>query len=216
VTHTVTTWIADRGVYAVFALMVVAALLPAASEVTMIYAGAVASGAFTAAHVHVFGAAVATPAAAYVTMALAGVVGNVVGAALGWAIGSFGGRPLLESHGRWVHVTPAKLERTDRWLARFGTWAVAAGFLTPLVRSFVAIPAGAMRMRPGRFTVAALLGCVPFCFGLAGAGYALGANWEHFRHDWRYVDYAILALAALAVIALAARTARRRAVQRST
>ena len=213
-THTVTSWVGDHGVYAVFVLMLVGALLPAASEVTMIYAGAIASGAL-AAEVTLFGHPVETPAWAYVTMALAGVAGNLAGAGIGWAIGRFGGRPLLERHGRWFHVSQAKLARTDRWFARFGTWAVAIGFLTPLVRSFVAIPAGALRLPARRFFPAAVLGCVPFCFGLAGAGYALGAHWESFRHGFRFADYLVLALAAAVVVYLVARAVRRRAVRPS-
>src|SRR5712691_11171522 len=127
----ITSFVGDHGIYAVFALMVAAAVVPAASELVMIYAGAVAAGAFASAHVDLFGHRISTPAWAFVTMALTGVLGNLVGSVAGWTLGRYGGRPLLESRGRWLHVTPAKLDRAEGWFDRFGPLTVAAGFATP-------------------------------------------------------------------------------------
>jgi membrane protein DedA with SNARE-associated domain len=124
-------------------------------------------------------------------MALAGMVGNVIGAAVGWWIGVRGGRPLLHRYGRYVHVSEAKLDRAERWFARFGDWAVPIGLATPLARSFVAIPAGIVRVPFRRFVVLAVLGSAVFCFGLAAAGWALGTAYTHARHDLHYVDYAV-------------------------
>jgi membrane protein DedA with SNARE-associated domain len=197
VSSSLTTLVGDHGLYAVFALMVVAAVLPAASEIVMIYAGAVAAGAFAGAHVVLFGSRISTPAWAYVAMALAGLAGNAVGALVGWSIGWFGGRPLLERHGRLFHVTPARLDRAHRWFERFGPVAVPLGFAAPIVRSFVAIPAGIARMRLGKFLALAVVGCAAFCFGLAGAGWAVGKSYERFHHDFRFVDYAVVAAALL-------------------
>ena len=211
VSSSLTTLVGDHGVYAVFALMVVAAVLPAASEIVMIYAGAVAAGAFAGAHVVLFGSRISTPAWAYVAMALTGLAGNAVGALVGWSIGWFGGRPLLERHGRLLHVTPARLDRAHRWFERFGPVAVPLGFAAPIVRSFVAIPAGIARMRLGRFLALAIVGCAAFCFGLAGAGWAVGKSYERFHHDFRFVDYAVLAAVVLVAVWLLLRwrTARR-------
>ena len=197
VSSSLTTLVGDHGLYAVFALMVVAAVLPAASEIVMIYAGAVAAGAFAGAHVVLFGSRISTPAWAYVAMALAGLAGNTVGALVGWSIGWFGGRPLLERYGRLFHVTPTRLDRAHRWFERFGPVAVPLGFAAPIVRSFVAIPAGIARMRLGRFLALAIVGCAAFCFGLAGAGWAVGKSYERFHHDFRFVDYAVVAAALL-------------------
>src|SRR5205085_4184425 len=107
--------------------MAAAAVVPAASELVMIYAGAVAAGAFASAHVDLFGHRISTPVWAFVTMALTGVLGNLVGAGAGWALGRYGGRPLLESRGRWLHGTPAKLDRAERRLESLGGLAGAPG-----------------------------------------------------------------------------------------
>jgi len=201
-TGSFTTFIGNHGVYAVFALMLLSAVLPAASEVVMLYAGAVAAGAFAGAHVVVFGHGFASGGWAYVAMAVAGVLGCFLGAVLGWAIGAFGGRPFLERHGRWLHVTPQKLDRAHRWFERFGALTVAVGLSVPVVRSFVAIPAGIARLEPRRFAPLALIGCIPFCFGLGGAGYALGSSWDRVHSAFRYVDYAVVAGAVLLALYL--------------
>src|SRR5919199_6517280 len=188
-----TSFVGDHGVYAVFGLMIVAAVLPAASELTMLYAGAVAAGAFAGAHVSLFGARVSSGAAAFVVIALAGVLGNLVGAVAGWALGSYGGRRLLERHGRLLHVTDKRLDRAERWFDRFGTVAVPLGFATPVIRSFVAIPAGIAELRLRRFLPLALVGIAVFCFGLAGAGWAVGRSYDRVHGAFRYVDYAVVA-----------------------
>jgi membrane protein DedA with SNARE-associated domain len=198
----ITSFVGGHGIYAVFALMVAAAVIPAASELVMIYAGAVAAGAFASAHVVLFGHRISTPAWAFVTMALTGVVGNLVGAVAGWLVGRYGGRPLLESRGRWIHVTPEKLDRAERWFERYGLLTVAAGFATPGLRSFVAIPAGIVEMPLARFVPLAAAGCLAFCFGLAGGGWALGRSYNSLHHDLSYV-YIVVAVAAVAVIAYA-------------
>jgi membrane protein DedA with SNARE-associated domain len=192
-----TSFVGDHGIYAVFALMVAAAVVPAGSELVMIYAGSLAATG----HVTVFGAHVTTAAWVFVAVAVAGLLGNMVGASLGWLIGDYGGRPLLERNGRWLHVTPEKLDRVERRLERYELPAVALGFLTPGLRSFVAIPAGIVRLPFARFLAAAFVGSAGFCFGLAGGGWALGSSYDKLHHDLRYVYVAvaagILALAAL-------------------
>jgi membrane protein DedA with SNARE-associated domain len=203
-----TTFVGDYGMYAVFALMVLDAVFPAASELVMLYAGAVAAGAFASAHVTLFGSRLHSHLWAFVAMALAGVVGNTVGSLIGWAIGAHGGRPYLERHGRWLHLSPAKLDRADRWFDRFGDPAVLLGRVVPVVRSFISIPAGVVRMPLGRFTLLTFLGCLPWCFGLAGAGWALGSSWERFHHDFRWAEYAVVGavLAGLAYLILRKRS----------
>jgi membrane protein DedA with SNARE-associated domain len=183
-----TTFIGDHGLYAVFALMLVDSVLPAASELVMLYAGVVASGALAGQHVVLFGHRIDSHFWGYVAMSLAGVAGQTVGSIIGWAIGLYGGRPLVERHGRWLHLGPENLDRAERWFDRWGDWAVFLGRMTPVVRSFVSIPAGLARMPLGRFTLYSVLGTIPWCFGIAGAGWALGSSWETFHHDFRYVE----------------------------
>jgi membrane protein DedA with SNARE-associated domain len=198
ITGSITSFVGNHGIYAVFVLLIVAAVFPAASELVMLYAGAVAAGAFAGAHVALFGTTLHSHPAAYVSMAIAGTLGNLVGAAGGWAIGRYGGRPFLERHGRKLHVNKAKLDRAERWFERRGGLAVVLGFAAPILRSFVAIPAGITGVPFVRFIVQAAVGCATFCFAFAGIGWAVGASYGSVR---RYVDY-IVAGAILAAIGL--------------
>jgi membrane protein DedA with SNARE-associated domain len=189
-----TTQVASHGLYAVFVLMAIDAVFPAASELVMLYAGAVAAGAFSAARgVTLFGAHIGFGAGAYVALALAGTLGYLVGALIGWAIGRYGGRPLLERHGRWFHVTPPQLERAEAWFARWGNLGVFLGRITPIVRSFVSIPAGVFEMPLVPYTLLTLAGSAVWAFAFAGAGYGLGTGYRGFDHNFHYVEYAIVA-----------------------
>jgi len=198
-TDAVTSAIGDYGLYAVFVLMLVDAIFPAASEVVMVYGGAVASGAFAGQDVVLFGQTIDAGLPAYVAIALAGTLGYTVGAIAGWAIGLYGGRPYLERHGRWLHVDAAKLDRAERWFERWEDWAVFLGRLTPVIRSFVSIPAGVMEVPFVRYTLLTLAGSAIWCFGLAGIGWAVGASWEDVHSTFRYVDYLVVAAVAVGV-----------------
>lgn len=206
----VTAFIGDNGVYAVFCLMLVDAVFPAASELVMVYAGALAAGAFAGQQVTVFGAAVSDGAGGYLVMTAAGIAGYQVGSALGWALGAYGGRPLLDRHGRWLHLPPGRLSRAEAWFERFGGWAVLLGRITPVARSFVSIPAGVLGSPFLAYNLLTLAGSALWCFALAGAGYGLGEGYERFDHAFRYVEYAVAALlvAALAYLALRRRSSR--------
>jgi membrane protein DedA with SNARE-associated domain len=214
-TDGLTSLIGDHGLYAVFILMVVDAILPVASELIMVYAGAVAAGAFAGQDVVLFGERIDSGFWAFFAMAMAGVVGNTVGSVLGWGIGLYGGRPLVERHGRWLHLDTHKLERAERWFDRFGDAAVFLGRVTPVVRSFVSVPAGVFRMRLVRFTVLTFLGCIPWCFALAGVGYAFGSNYERFQEYWHFVDYAVVALIVAGLVYLYFRHRRTRLARRA-
>ena len=209
-TDAVTSAIGDYGLYAIFLLMLVDAVFPAASEVVMVYGGALAAGAFANQDVVLFGKTIDENWAAYVAVALAGTLGYTVGAILGWAIGLFGGRPYLERHGRWLHLDEEKLDRAERWFERWEDWAVFLGRLTPVIRSFVSIPAGVMEVPFVRYTVLTLAGSAIWCFAFAGVGFALGASWEDFHHAFRYVDYLVAAAVVAAVIWLGWRFVRKR------
>lgn len=191
ITDALTELIGDHGIYAVFVLMFVDAVLPAASELVMVYAGAVAAGAFAGQSVVLFGEPIESNFWAYVAMASAGALGYILGSIAGWAIGYYGGRPFVERRGRWLHVTPHTLERAEAWFQRFGDWAVAIGRVTPVVRSFIAIPAGVFRMPLARYTLLTIPGSVIWAFAFAGAGWAAGSQWEEFHHSFRYAEYVV-------------------------
>jgi membrane protein DedA with SNARE-associated domain len=211
-TDALTTAIGNHGLYAVFLLSALDAVLPAASEVVMIYAGAVASGAFAGQDVVLFGHTIPSGARSYVAMALAGALGYTFGAIVGWGIGLYGGRPYLERHGRWLHLDAGKLERAERWFERWEDWAVFLGRLVPVVRSFISIPAGVLEVRLVRYTVLTFAGAAIWCFAFAGAGYAAGASWESLHHAFDYVDYLVLAAAVAVAVWLVLRRLRRRRV----
>jgi membrane protein DedA with SNARE-associated domain len=202
----VTSWLAHYGVFAVFALMFVDAVFPAASELVMVYGGALASGALGH-RVDVFGWHT-TGLSAYLAVVLAGVLGYQLGAILGWWIGKRGGRPFLERHGRLVHLTPDRLDRADRWFDRWDDWAVFIGRITPVARSFISIPAGVFEMPFVRYNVLTLLGNTLWCVVLAGAGWALGTSYTRLHHDFRFVELAVAAGIVVVVAYLVARSRR--------
>ncbi|MDH4177738.1 MAG: DedA family protein [Thermoleophilia bacterium] len=210
ITHAVTSVVGNYGLYAVFLLMLVDAVFPAASEPVMVYAGAVAAGAFADQSVTLFGYEFASGFPAYVAMAGAGTVGYLIGSAGGWALGDYGGRPWLEHHGRWLHLDAAKLDRAEAWFDRYGDWAVFLGRITPVVRSFISIPAGVFRARFWHYTALTALGSAIWCFALAGAGWAAGSSWESFHESFRFADYLVVAGVVAGVAFVAWRVVRRR------
>ena len=210
ITEAITSAIGDYGLYAVFLLMLIDAVLPAASEVVMVYGGALASGAFAGQEVVLFGQTIEEGLPAYLAIALAGTIGYTLGAIGGWAIGLYGGRPFLERRGRWFHLDHKRLERAESWFDRWGEWAVFLGRLTPVARSFVSIPAGVFGARLLPYTLLTLLGSAIWCFAFAGAGYAAGESWEDFHHAFRYVEYLVAAGIVAAAVWLVLRYRRRR------
>lgn len=207
ITSSITSAIGNHGVYAVFGLMALDAVFPAASELVMLYAGALAAGVFAGEHVVLFGKQIHSHPAAFVVMALAGTLGYLVGAIIGWAVGLYGGRPLVERRGRLLHLGPAQLARAERWFDRWDDLAVLLGRITPVVRSFVSIPAGIFRMPFVRYTLLTLIGSAIWAFAFAGAGWGLGSSYEHVHRDFRYVDYVVV----IVVVALLAAVVLRRA-----
>jgi membrane protein DedA with SNARE-associated domain len=215
ITHSVTSFVGNHGLYAVFALMLVDAVFPAASELVMMYGGALAAGALAGSHVVLFGNRIDTPAWGFVAVSVAGTIGYLIGSLLGWGIGAYGGRPLLERRGRWLHLGPDKLDRAEAWFDRRGDWAVFLGRLTPVVRSFISIPAGVFRSPLRRYTVLTLLGSAIWCFALAGAGWGVGTGYRRVHEDFRWVDYAVIAVVVLAAAWLLLRRRSNRLARRA-
>jgi len=193
----VTSFLAHHGLWAVFVLMAIDAVFPAASEVVMLYGGALASGALTH-ELDVLGTP-RTGFGAYLAIALAGTLGYLVGAIAGWAIGLYGGRPFLARYGRWFHLGPERVDRAEKWFDCWEDWAVLVGRVTPVVRSFVSIPAGVFEVPFRRYTILTAIGSAIWCFVLAGVGWALGASWSKAHHDFRYLDVLVGVAIALAI-----------------
>jgi membrane protein DedA with SNARE-associated domain len=122
-------------------------------------------------------------------------VGSLIGALVGYAIGAWGGRPLLDRYGRFVGIGASELDRADRWFDRWGAWAVFLGRMVPLVRTFVSYPAGISRMPVGRFTLFSALGSLPWNAALIYAGLIVGENYPQIEaalRPWELVIYAIV------------------------
>ncbi len=183
--HFIILVISRSGYAGVLLLMAVeSACIPLPSEVIMPFAGYLAfTGRFT-----VLGAT------------LAGTLGCSVGSILAYYVGVLGGRPLVERYGRFVLLTRRDLDLADRWFARYGDWAVGFARVLPVVRTFIALPAGVARMNFLRFNLYTFLGSLPWCWTLAWAGYKLGQRWTLLRPYFHRVDgaFAVLLLAAIA------------------
>jgi len=110
--------------------------------------------------------------------ATAGAIGCNLGSVLAYEIGSQGGRPLVEKYGSYIFVTRHDLDLADRFFARFGSAAVFIARLLPVVRTFIALPAGVARMSRVRFHIYTFLGSWPWCLGLAWIGMKLGEHWN--------------------------------------
>jgi membrane protein DedA with SNARE-associated domain len=194
VSSSFTSAVANHGIYAVFGLLALGAVFPAASELVALVGGAVAAGVFSGTHsLSVFGAHIGLGAGAYVAIAISASLGYLAGALVGWTVGRFGGRELLERRGRWLHVTPERLDRADAWFQRWDRPGVLIGTMTPVVRSFVAIPSGIFEMPLGLFAALTLVGSTLWSFAFAGIGYGLGSSYRGFDHGFRYAEYAIVA-----------------------
>jgi membrane protein DedA with SNARE-associated domain len=172
-----TEFIGSAGELGVFLLMVLeSACIPVPSEAIMLFAGfSVAKGELT-----LFG------------VVTAGVLGNLVGSWIAYAVGYYGRIDLLERN-KLIHISPKHLKWADDWFARYGAATVFFSRMLPIVRTFISLPAGVAKMPFWRFTAYTLAGCIPWVLMLALVGEAVGDNWEEWRHKLGYLDYVVLA-----------------------
>jgi len=114
----------------------------------------------------------------YIGVLVAVTIGAAVGSLAGYLIGAWGGRPLLDRYGRYVHIYPDDLDRADAWFAKYGDRAVLFARLVPLLRALINYPAGVARMPVGRFLLFSALGSLPWNAALLLGGYLLGGNYR--------------------------------------
>ena len=133
-------------------------------------------------------------------VAVAGALGCVLGSLVAYAVGARGGRPAIERWGRYVLLSPRELELAERWFARWGRQTVFWARLLPVVRTFIALPAGIAKMELWPFVWLTFAGSLPWCWALAYAGLRLAENWQRVREKLHGLD---LAVAALVVVVLA-------------
>jgi membrane protein DedA with SNARE-associated domain len=174
---------------AVFVLMLAeSACIPIPSELTMLLGGALAGGAVAGAH----------PALALVI--IVGVIGNVVGSYVAWAVGKYAGQAVVHRWGRYLLVTQKDLDKAQVWFDRRGAASVLVGRLLPVIRTFISLPAGIAGMRPVRFGVLTLIGCIPWTAGLGIAGYYVGAAYQKVADDFKGPTYVIAAIVVVLVV----------------
>ena len=169
------------GYAGIFGLMLLeSACIPIPSEATMLFAGfKVSDGSLT-----------------LLGITTAGVVGNLIGSWIAYAVGYFGRLELLERH-KVFHINQKHLATADRWFERHGEAAVFFTRLLPIVRTFISLPAGVARMPFGRFTLFTVLGCIPWVLALGYLGTLAGENWREWKDYLHYFDYVV----AVAIIA---------------
>jgi membrane protein DedA with SNARE-associated domain len=183
--HVITDYLGAYGYPAVFVLMVLeSACIPIPSEVTMVFGGFLVSRGDLD----------------FFWVAMIGTIANVVGSWIAYAVGAWGGRPLIERWGRYVFLRKHELDRAHEWFERRGEMAVFVSRLLPVIRTFISLPAGVARMPFGKFTLYTFLGCLPWTFALTWAGLVLGENWETVLRYGEPVSWAI-AVASVAVVA---------------
>jgi membrane protein DedA with SNARE-associated domain len=192
VVNAATDFISSTGLPAVFILMTLeSACIPVPSEAIMLFAGfSVSNGDLT-----LFG------------VVAAGVLGNLVGSWIAYAVGYYGRLELLEKN-RFIHISPKHLRWADNWFERYGGATVFFARMLPIIRTFISLPAGVARMPFWRFTVFTLAGCIPWVLMLALVGRTVGDNWESWRHNLAYLDYVVLVAAIGLVVYLIVRRRR--------
>lgn len=168
----------------VFLMAIESACIPLPSEIIMPFSGyLVATGEFN-----------------LWLVAVAGAVGSVLGSLLAYWVGARGGRSFVHRYGRFVLVSAHDLDRAERWFEHYGDITILIGRMLPVVRTFIALPAGIARMPLIRFNLYTFLGSFVWCLGLAWLGKTLGAHWDELGAWFHRFDVVIVVLAVLALI----------------
>jgi membrane protein DedA with SNARE-associated domain len=140
---------------------------------------------------------------AFLPAVLAATAGSLLGAYALYALGMWGGRPLVLRYGRWVRVKEGDLDRAEGWFGRYGDSVVLFARMVPGARSVVSVPAGTLRMPPLRFTLLTALGSAAWNALLIGAGWSLGANWREVTGAVGAISNAVLVALVVAAVGAA-------------
>lgn len=178
-------FIASTGYAGVLILMAIqSACIPLPSEIIMPVAGyALAHGQMQ-----------------LILLATIGSIGANLGSIPAYWVGAKGGRPMIEHYGRYILLSGHDLDRADRFFVKYGSIAVLIGRLLPIVRTFIALPAGIAKMNQVRFHIYTFIGSWPWCYVLAYIGMKLGntfntdPRFKHFFDRFHHVVEAVILL----------------------
>lgn len=182
-----THFVQNAGYAAVFVLSVLqSCCVPTSSELTLGFAGVLAGEGKLD----------------LVGVIAVGTAGELVGALIAWVIGRYGGRAFVDRYGKYVLLTHHDLDRAEAWYARHQSGGVFFSRLLPVVRNFVAIPAGVAEVPIVRFGVLTALGSLIWDGAMAGIGYGVGGHYQKVMHGISYAGYglAVVVVGALAVL----------------
>ncbi len=182
-----THFVSSAGYTAVFVLSVLqSCCVPTSSEITLGFAGYLA-------YKHQLNLA---------AVIAAGAGGELVGAYIAWFVGRYGGRTFVDRYGRYVLLTHKDLDRAEAWYSRHETWGVLFSRLVPVIRNFVAVPAGVAEVPLLRFGILTAIGSLIWDGAMAGIGYGVGGSYDKVMKGFSYAGY-LIAVLAVAAIALA-------------
>ncbi|HYG99225.1 MAG TPA: DedA family protein [Terriglobales bacterium] len=179
-------WVIDSTGYAgiVILMAIESACIPLPSELIMPFAGYLASeGRFN-----------------LWLAATAGAIGCNLGSVLAYEIGYYGGRPLVEKYGKYILLNKRDMEHAEKFFGRYGDVAIFVGRLLPVIRTFIALPAGVSKMPRGRFHLYTFIGSWPWCYGLAWIGQKMGERWMEIKPYFLQFKEVIAVLLVLAVV----------------
>ena len=184
----ITSVISAGGYVGVMLLMAIeSACIPLPSEIIMPFSGyLVYTGRFS-----------------LLAVATWGAIGCNLGSVIAYEVGYFGGRPLVERYGRYIFLSRRELAIADRFFERRGAVAVLIARLLPVLRTFIALPAGIARMPRLKFHVYTFIGSWPWCFVLAYIGMRLGEQWDkdpRLKSWFHRLDAVILAVVMIALV----------------
>lgn len=145
-----------------------------------------------------------------VTIIVFGVLGDMIGASIAYAIGYWGREELVERHGNKLHISKQRLDRAHRWFGRYGAPVIVVSRCIPFARAAFPYAAGVARMGYVRFLIFGTIGSIIWITALGVLGNAVGSNWQSWRHNLEYVDYVAAALLVAAIAYVVVRIARNR------
>lgn len=134
-------------------------------------------------------------------VAFLGAFGCVLGSAVAYYVGKFGGEKLIRKYGKYVLISPHDLEIATRWFQKYGQYAALFGRMLPIVRTFISLPAGIAKVEVKKFLTFTFIGSLPWCYVLVYAGQKLGENWASLRKYFHEFDYVIGAMILVGIIA---------------